>query len=194
MDRCPNCKAKLFIDHSFCPNCGSDLRQKKSLSSGSDEPKNQSTSQSADQKKTCSNCGTENENYFKFCLKCGFILKGFDSNIPKSEKLKNTEKEKSTLSSLIIIVIWSFSLSFVTFISYKSKGFDHKATEEIVIGIFKPIGIILISLGISAVISFFRKAKTREEDIKRFNLIARFILVTQTMSVFGRLFVLGLVG
>lgn len=27
MNKCPNCNKELFADHSFCPNCGHDLRQ-----------------------------------------------------------------------------------------------------------------------------------------------------------------------
>lgn len=26
MNKCPNCKNELLVDHSFCPNCGTDLR------------------------------------------------------------------------------------------------------------------------------------------------------------------------
>lgn len=29
MKKCPNCNAKLLIDHSFCPECGFDLRVKR---------------------------------------------------------------------------------------------------------------------------------------------------------------------
>lgn len=36
MNKCPNCKAELVIDHAFCPKCGFDLRVKKIDNSSGD--------------------------------------------------------------------------------------------------------------------------------------------------------------
>jgi uncharacterized membrane protein YvbJ len=37
MNKCTNCKKEIISDHSFCPNCGHDLRI-KSISNPKEEP------------------------------------------------------------------------------------------------------------------------------------------------------------
>lgn len=41
-ENCPNCKSKLFAEHSFCPNCGYDMRSTSKVTEDLKEPESPS--------------------------------------------------------------------------------------------------------------------------------------------------------
>ncbi len=131
MDKCPHCKTKFLTNHSFCPNCGFDLRINKIDASNKESNKEESL-------------GSNEEPEL------------VPSSIANDEQQQS--KKSTRLRGIIITFFWSSGLSLISAFIYYFKGYkdiDFMIKELIGGTISRPIFVFFLAF----IISLFARKK-----------------------------------
>jgi len=175
-ESCSNCRKKLLTDHSFCPNCGFDLRdQTVHLSPNQDNKDNQII---------CSTCGSYNDIHYSFCAKCGGQLKLSDD---LTKVVPESHKTESRWAGVRKTFIWSIILSTITTLLYvvkETSPIDHVAQNMVQGIIVRPLVVPLLAL-------IFSSFGLPEKRIDRFNSSCTYMMATLTAAEFFKWIMIG---